>query len=85
LADLEAEFADKSFTVRANCAELEDQIKRDILEYGASVKGTFLHAIWMKGRVSWDGKSLDGYMAAHPEISAFRKEGEPSVSLRNVK
>jgi hypothetical protein len=39
----------------------------------------------MKGRVSWDGKSLDGYMAAHPEISAFRKEGEPSVSLRNVK
>lgn len=39
-------------------------------------------AVWSKGRVTWDGKGLGGYMVAHPEIEAFRREGKPSVSIR---
>ena len=85
IADIEAEFADKLQTVNDNVTNLEAEVRQAVIENGASVKGTFLHAIWVKGRVSWDGKSLEGYMAAHPEIAAFRKEGEPSVSLRGVK
>lgn len=84
LADIEAEFTNRAFTARVNAAELEDQIRQDILAHGASVKGKFLHAIWAKGRVTWDTKGLVGYAVAHPEMSAFRSEGEPTVSLRNI-
>lgn len=85
LADIDSEFLGKHEAINDKANPLEAEIKQAIIEYGVSVKGTFLHAVFMKGRVSWDGKSLEGYMAAHPEISAFRTEGEPSVSLRNVK
>jgi len=85
LAEIEAEFADKSEAVNANIASLEAEVKQAVIEHGASVKSTFLHAVWTKGRVSWDTKSLDGYATAHPELLSFRKEGEPSVGLRFVK
>jgi len=49
------------------------------------VKGRELEAVYVKGRISWDNKALDGYAAAHPEIGAFRKQGDPSVSIRGVK
>lgn len=41
-------------------------------------------AVYNKGRVSWDSSGLNGYMVAHPEITAFRKEGEPSITLRKI-
>ena len=66
-------------------AVLESEVKRDVIEHGASVKAKFLHAVYVRGRISWDNKGLDGYATAHPEILTFRKEGEPSVSLRVVK
>lgn len=62
---------------------IEDAVKREVLAIGSSVKGEGLSAVWSKPRVSWDTKKLDGYAAAHPEIEAFRKAGEPSVSIRN--
>lgn len=64
---------------------LTAEIKADVIAAGASVKGDHLQAVWTKGRVSWDTKALDGYAAAHPEITPFRKEGEPSVTIRGVK
>jgi len=84
LAEIDAEFAGKTEAVNANIAALETEVKQAVVEHGTSVKGTFLHAIWNKGRVSWDTRSLDGYAVAHPELLSFRKEGEPSVSLRKV-
>lgn len=85
LADIEAEFSEKGQAANANRSTLEGEIKMAVKELGASVKGQFLHAVWVKGRVSWDDKGLAGYAAAHPEIEQFRKEGEPSVSLRAAK
>uniref|UniRef100_A0A6H1Z9L0 Uncharacterized protein n=1 Tax=viral metagenome TaxID=1070528 RepID=A0A6H1Z9L0_9ZZZZ len=84
LAEIDAEFAGKTEAVNANIAVLETEVKQAVVEHGTSVKGTFLHAIWNKGHVSWDTRSLDGYAVAHPELLSFRKEGEPSVSLRKV-
>lgn len=84
LAEIDAEFAGKTEAANANIAALEAEVKQAIIEHGASVKGTFLHAIWNKGRVSWDTRSLDGYAVAHPEMLSFRKEGEPSVTLRRI-
>ena len=82
MAEIEAEFAGKTEAVNENIAALEAEIKQAVVAHGASVKGTVFHAVFAKGRVSWDTKSLDGYATAHPELLSFRKEGEPSVSIR---
>lgn len=83
--EVETEFADKIDAVNVNIAALEKEIKQAVLEYGTSVKGSFFHAIYVKGRVSWNTEFLDGYAITHPEILSSRKEGEPSVSLRAIK
>lgn len=85
MAEIEAEFSAKTEAVASNIAALEAEIKQAVITHGASVKAAFIHAVFSKGRVSWDTKSLDGYATAHPELLSFRKEGEPSVSLRAAK
>ena len=82
LDDIEIEFAGKVEIVNLKITELEKEIKDDVLENGASIKGTYLNAVWNKGRVSWDTKALDGYAVANPEVARFRKVGKPSVSIR---
>lgn len=82
ISDIEAEFGDKVEAAKANIEELQAQVKAMVLEHGESVKGARMQASFTKGRVSWDAKALDGYAVNHPELFAFRKEGEPSVSFR---
>lgn len=72
-ADLDAEM----LTIRADIEEF-------VLELGASVKGDTLMAVWMKPRVTYDGKILEGFILAHPELAAARHVGQPSVSIRPV-
>ena len=84
VAEVEAEFALKSKAVDENIAELDKQIRDGVLVHGETVRGTYLMAVWSKGREgSWDGSKLKGYAAAHPEILQFKKpDGEPSVSIK---
>jgi len=82
IAEIESEFNGKGEAVSEKIAALESEIKEAVKLNGATVKGQFLQAVFTKGRVTWDSKSLDGYLKAHPELADFRKEGEPSVSLR---
>jgi len=84
IADIDAEFADKSAAVDENIAKLVDEIKADVLQIGSTVKGAHNMAVWNKGRVSWDTKALDAVLALHPELAPFRKEGEPSITIRKV-
>ena len=84
IADIEAEFAGKTDGVSANIAALEEEVKTDVKAHGSSVKGKFLNAVFTKGRVTWETKGLEGLMVAVPQLAQFRKEGEPSVSLRKV-
>ena len=84
IADITAEFSVQSEAVNENIAILEANIKDEVKSSGASVKGKFVHAVFTKGRVTWDSKALDGYTKAHPELTEYRKEGEPSVSLRKI-
>jgi hypothetical protein len=60
-------------------------VKESVIAGGESVKGEFLHAVYVKGRTTWETKLLDGFAAAHPEILQFRKVGEPSVTIRSSK
>ena len=83
IADIEAEYNNGS-VFATEIESLTNQVKQDVLSLGQTVKGSLLMAVWSKGRVSWDTKSLDGYIIDHPELEKFRKEGDPSVSIRKV-
>lgn len=85
LKDIDVEFTEKFFTVDENIGIATNSIKQAVLIGGESVKGHFLQAVYMKGRVSWDTKGLDGYAVAHPEMAAFRLVGEPGVAIRQMK
>lgn len=84
IAEVEAEYSGKSEAVTEKIAALESEVKELVKENGASVKGQFIHAVFTKGRVTWDSKQLDGLMIAVPQLAQARKEGEPSVSLRKI-
>lgn len=84
LEAIEAEFAEKTAGGFANAAAVEAEIKSLVINNGASVKGSRLHAVYSKPRVSWDTKKLDGMVALIPQIAEARKEGNPSVSIRVV-
>ena len=82
LAEIDAEYQTAIEALNTGIATLETEIKAEVIQGGATVKGAHLQAVYNKGRVSWDTKALDGYAAGHPEIMPFRKVGEPSVSIR---
>lgn len=85
LRELEARMTEETAEIRMTIGLLEQQIERGVLERGVSVFGQELMAVYSKGRITWDQKGLAGYALSHPEISALRKEGAPSVSIKQVK
>jgi hypothetical protein len=84
LNDIEAEFVQKAEAAAANIESLESEVKAATLAHGESVRAAGIQAVWNKGRQSWDSKGLTGYGEAHPEILQFRKEGDPSVTIRRA-
>ena len=82
---IDAEYAGKIGAASQNASELEKNIKDAILATGKSVRGHALHAVWARGRVSWETSKLEGLMIAVPQLKELRKEGEPSVSIREAK
>lgn len=82
LEAIEAERKTASEAAQAGIDQLTAEIKEATKTYGATVKGSHLQAVWSKPRVTWDSQKLDGFSVAHPEILAFRKVGEPSVSIK---
>jgi len=84
LNDIEAEFAQKAQAAASNIEALEASVKSETLAHGESVRAAGIQAVWNKGRQAWDSKGLAGYAEAHPDVLQFRKEGEPSVTIRRA-
>ena len=63
-------------------ANLESEIKSEVLIRKQTIKSPNVMAVWNKGRVSWDSKLLEGMAKLEPKLLAARKEGEPTVSIR---
>lgn len=61
---------------------LKKDIQRHVTETGevAQVDGASVTIRNGYTRANWDGRALDGYAAAHPEILAFRRETEVGPS-----
>ncbi len=82
---LDAEYQPLLTTATERADALEAEIRADVLEAGGSVRGSQLHAVFTRGRVSWDTRGLEAYAEDHPEVQDYRRQGEPSVSLRQLK
>jgi hypothetical protein len=85
LEALEAEYAPLFEAAETRGAALEAEIRAEVVEAGASVRGSQLQAVYVRGRTSWDTAGLDAYAEEHPEVQDYRRQGAPSVSLRTVK
>ena len=81
---LDTEYQPVLEAAEENIAVLENEIKTEVLLYGASVSGGAYRAVYNHGRVSWDNDSMTKYAASHPEVLQFRRQGPPIVSLRVV-
>lgn len=82
LDKIEAYYKPTMLDLLKSLNEFEPKIKELVVAHGSTVNIPGIKAIYNKGRVSWDTKGLDGFMVAHPEITAFRSIGKPSVSIR---
>jgi hypothetical protein len=82
---LEAERDSHCLKVREAIERVEGTVRLGTLMRGATVRGRNLQAVWSRGRVSWDDKFLSGFAVAHPEVLPARKQGDPSVSIRELK
>jgi hypothetical protein len=82
LEAIEARYAQQLQEASAAVAELELEVKAEVLRQGQSVRVGDVHAVFYRGRVTWDSKGLAGYALSHPELEKFRRVGAPMVILR---
>lgn len=81
---LDLEFRPVLDAAEDNADTLEAEIKNDVMLRGESLRGGAYQAVYMKGRVSYDAHGVDEYARTHPELLKYRREGQPSVSLRTA-
>jgi len=85
IADIESEFEPQIASAEAAYSKAEADAKAAVIQHGKTVKGQFLQVVWSKPRITWNAAALDGYALNHPELFAFRTEGNPSASVRALK
>lgn len=82
---LKANFEAENSELLKEIEALSKEITVEVLEKCETVSTEKMSAIYVKGKTTWDGKLLEGYAVAHPEILAAKKIGKPTVSFRPVK
>ena len=85
IAELDDEYLPMIEQVQAALAYTKERIEQQVLDATTTWKGTRYMAVWNRGRETWDGKALDGFAMAHPEILQAKKIGNPTVTFRQVK
>jgi hypothetical protein len=85
LEDIDKDFLGDEQAAANRIGELYNRIKEETLKFGSTVTGQFKQAVFVKGRVTWLTRELNGYAADHPEIEKFRQTGDASCSIREVK
>lgn len=69
----------------AKINRIKGEIAEAVLERGESVAGTEIRASFVKGRITWNTKGLEGFVLAHPELKELRREGKPTVRFTPIK
>lgn len=82
---LEEEYALKFVENQRERDQLEMTIREAVAVRQENYKGASgMSALFMPGRVSWDTRGLEGYAKANKAVLAFRKVGEPFVTIKGV-
>jgi hypothetical protein len=81
LEALDAEFAERLRIASEQIRRLEIEVKEAVLEVGESVKHEGIHAVYVRGRISWDSRGLSRYAETHPDLHQFRRVGVPCVRI----
>jgi len=84
IKDIEAEFAPDIERFDEVITALTDEVKEATIAHGSSVKGEYMKSTFVKGRVTWDSKGLEGYAVANPDVLMFKKTGNPSARIGNI-
>ena len=84
LLDMDVEYAVQFAEIDSRIALLDEQIRMAVLSLGDNVKGQYRHAVYVKGRVSWDTRGLDKLSYRVPEVMEYRREGQPSVRIGKI-
>ena len=82
LQAVEAKYAPQLEEAAQAIAELEAEVKAEVLQGGQSVRVGAVQAVFYRGRVTWDSRGLAHYAQDHPEVQQFRKVGAPGVIIR---
>jgi uncharacterized protein YifE (UPF0438 family) len=82
LEAIEGRYAERLQEADQAIAELEAEVKDEVLKAGATVQAGDVRAIFYRGAVTWDSKGLARYAQANPEVEQFRKVGAPRVAIR---
>lgn len=82
---LETEYAPLLQEPQGVISNLETEIKNDVLLNGATIQRSKYKAVYMQGRVTWDTKGITKYAETNPEVLKFKKQCQPSVSIRTVR
>ena len=84
LADIDAEYVPAINRAEENAEILTERIKTLALQNETSVRGKYIMAVYVKGRISWDTKKLDGMAALIPALAEARTQGNPSISIKRI-
>jgi hypothetical protein len=76
------EFTSLEHTLDADIAEAEADLKGQVIRRGIGLSGQGVDVVFMPGRSTWDSKGLGHYISLHPEVAAYRRQGEPFVVIR---
>jgi hypothetical protein len=79
---LEQAHAESTKDLEYAIACVEAEIKGAVLEAGVTAQGPLLSAVWCEGRVTWEPRAMALYATLHPEVLAYRKQGQPYVLIR---
>jgi hypothetical protein len=82
LDEIDAAYADELRAAEEVVGQREAEARQAVLMAGQSIKEEGIYAVYVRGRVTWDGRGLSEYVQTHPEVQQFRRVGPPSVSLR---
>lgn len=82
--EIEAEFDEKTDMLEHNITRLSSEIKEEVKGLGSSIKGEKIHAVFVKGRTTWDTNKLEALSIVVPQIEEAKKVGEPTVSIKEL-
>lgn len=83
--EIEFEYSERIKLFEETINTYRERIKEAVINAGVTVKGDKHMAVYVKPRVSWNDAFLMGLAATIPSILEARKEGSPSIQIKEIK